>query len=135
MKSITTSLMFVGEQAGKAEEAIRFYATLFPNSEVIEIQHYEAGEHEPEGSVKMARFSINGIEFMALDSYLDHKFSFTPSISLYVECDSLDEIEEAFRTLAEGGSELMPLNNYGFSQQFGWLNDRYGVSWQLNFSN
>jgi predicted 3-demethylubiquinone-9 3-methyltransferase (glyoxalase superfamily) len=135
MKSITTSLMFVGEQAGKAEEAIRFYTSLFPNSKVIEVQRYGAGEHEPEGSAKMARFSINGIEFMALDSHLDHKFTFTPSMSLYVECDSMDEIEEAVRALAEGGAELMPLDNYGFSQKFGWLNDRYGVSWQLNLSN
>lgn len=135
MKSITTSLMFVGEEAGKAEEAIKLYTSLFPNSRVIEVQHYDAGEHEPEGSVKMARFLINGVEFMALDSHLDHKFTFTPSMSLYVECDSLGEIEEAFRALAEGGTELMPLDNYGFSKKFGWLNDRYGVSWQLNLAN
>lgn len=135
MKSIKTSLMFVGEQAGKAEEAIRLYTSLFPNSKVIEIQHYEAGEHEPEGSTRMARFSINGTEFMALDSHLDHKFTFTPSMSLCVECDSVEEIEEAFQVLVKGGAELMPLDNYGFSQKFGWLNDRYGVSWQLNLAN
>ncbi len=134
MKSITTSLMFVGEQAGKAEEAIRFYTSLFPGSQITDIQRYGAGEHEPEGSTKMARFTINGTEFMALDSHLDHQFNFTPSMSLYVECESSSEIEEAFRALADGGSELMPLDNYGFSQKFGWLKDRYGVSWQLNLS-
>ncbi|GFZ82757.1 VOC family protein [Pseudohongiella nitratireducens] len=135
MKSITTSLMFVGEQAGKAEEAIRFYISLFPGSQITDIQRYGAGEHEPEGSTKMARFTINGTELMALDSHLDHQFSFTPSMSLYVECESLSEIEGAFRALADGGSELMPLDNYGFSQKFGWLKDRYGVSWQLNLSD
>ncbi|EDM49800.1 VOC family protein [Marinobacter algicola] len=135
MKSIATSLMFVGEQAGKAEEAIRFYTSLFAGSEIVDIQRYQAGEHEPEGSVKMAKFIINGREFMALDSHLDHQFTFTPSMSLYVECESASEIEEVFKALAEGGSELMPLDNYGFSQKFGWLNDRYGVSWQLNLSN
>ncbi|WP_396586381.1 VOC family protein [Bermanella sp. R86510] len=135
MKSITTSLMFVGDQAGKAEEAIKFYASLFNDSKIAEIQRYESGEHEPEGSVKIARFSINGIEFMAMDSHLDHNFTFTPSMSLYVECDSVAEIEEVFQALAEGGVELMPLDNYGFSQRFGWLNDKYGVSWQLNLSN
>lgn len=134
MKSIKTSLMFVGEQAGKAEEAIRFYTSLFPGSEIIDIQRYAADESEPEGSVRMARFSINGAEFMALDSHLDHPFTFTPSMSLYVECESTREIEQAFRTLAAGGTELMPLDNYGFSQKFGWLKDRYGVSWQLNLS-
>lgn len=135
MKSIKTSLMFVGEQAGKAEEAIRFYTSLFPGSEIIELQRYEADEHEPEGSIKIARFTINGTELMALDSHLDHQFTFTPSMSLYVECESMSEIERAFRALAEGGSELMPLDNYGFSQKFGWLNDRYGVSWQLNLAD
>lgn len=135
MKSITTSLMFVGEQAGKAEEAIKFYTSLFPRSQITDIQRYGAGEHEPEGSTKMARFTITGTEFMALDSHLDHQFNFTPSMSLYVECESPSEIVEAFRTLADGGSELMPLDNYGFSQKFGWLKDRYGVSWQLNLSD
>lgn len=135
MKSITTTLMFVGEQAGKAEEAIKFYTSLFPHSEIIGIQRYEAGEHEPAGSARIARFTINGTEFRALDSHLDHQFTFTPCMSLYVECESTSEIEKAFRALAEGGSELMPLDNYGFSQKFGWLNDKYGVSWQLNLSN
>ncbi|WP_386077984.1 VOC family protein [Vreelandella sp. F11] len=135
MKSITTSLMFVGEQAGKAEEAIKFYTSLFPGSEVLDIQRFQAGENEPEGSTKMARFTINGTEFLALDSHLDHQFTFTPSMSLYVECESTSEIEKAFHALAEGGAELMPLDNYGFSKQFGWLKDRYGVSWQLNLAN
>tara|TARA_B100002019_G_C20759803_1_gene352435 strand:- start:81 stop:488 length:408 start_codon:yes stop_codon:yes gene_type:complete len=135
MKSITTSLLFVGEQAGKAEEAIRFYTSLFPGSQIIDMQRYGAGEHEPQGSTKIARFTINGTEFIAQDSHLDHQFNFTPSISLYVECESASEIEEAFRALADGGSELMPLDNYGFSRKFGWLEDRYGVSWQLNLAD
>lgn len=134
MKFITTSLMFVGEQAGKAEEAIKFYTSLFPDSEIVDIQRYQAGENEPEGSTKMASFTINGTKFLALDSHLDHQFTFTPSMSLYVECESTSEIEKAFNALAEGGAALMPLDNYGFSEQFGWLKDRYGVSWQLNLS-
>lgn len=134
MKSMTTSLMFVGDQAGKAEEAIKLYTSLFPHSKIMDIQRYEADEHEPEGSVKVARFSINETELMALDSHLDHPFHFTPAISLYVECESEAEIEKAFQVLAEGGTVLMPLDNYGFSEKFGWLNDRYGVSWQLNWS-
>lgn len=132
MKSITTTLMFVREQAGKAEEAIKLYTSVFPNSKIIDIQHYGADEPEPEGSVKLARFTINDVEFMARDSHLNHKFSFTPSMSLYVECESENEIQHAFGTLAKGGMELMPLDNYGFSEKFGWLNDKYGVSWQFN---
>ncbi|MGP5307446.1 VOC family protein [Vreelandella alkaliphila] len=135
MKSITTSLMFVGAQAGKAEEAIKLYTSVFSNSKIIDIQHHQTSEHEPAGTVKVAWFTINDTTFMAMDSHLDHQFSFTPSISLYVECESEREIEEAFQALAEGGTELMPLANYGFSDKFGWLNDKYGVSWQLNLSN
>lgn len=132
MKSITTFLMFVGEQAGKAEEAVNFYTSLFSDSEVLSIERYGAGENEPEGAVKIARFTLNGTLFMAMDSHLGHKFSFTPSVSMYVECESEREIDEVFGALADGGAELMPLDNYGFSKKFGWLNDRYGVSWQLN---
>lgn len=72
--------MFVGEQAGKAEDPLNFYASLFPGSEVIDVQRNEAGEHEPEGSAKMDRFTINGTEFMALDSHIDHEFTFTHSM-------------------------------------------------------
>ena len=126
--------MFVGDQAGKAEEAISFYTSLFDNSRVINVERYGSGEDEPEGLVKAARFTINNTEFMAMDSALNHQFNFTPSISLYIEFESLEEIEYVFSALADGGSELMPLDNYGLSQKFGWLNDRYGVSWQLNFA-
>lgn len=132
MKSITASLMFVGEQAGKAEEAIHFYTSLFPNSKIIAMERHPADAHEPEGSLKMGRFTINDTEFMALDSHLEHNFNFTPSISLCVECESANEIEQVYHTLVEDGTELMPLDNYGFSKKFGWLNDKYGVSWQLN---
>ncbi len=135
MKSVSTFLMFVGDQAGKTEEAITLYVSLFDQSEVLHIEHYGAGGNEPKGTVKLARFTLNGVEHMAMDSGLDHAFNFTPSISLYVQCDSLEEIERVYIKLSNDGQELMPLDNYGFSQKFGWLNDKYGVSWQLNFSD
>lgn len=69
---------------------------------------------------------------MAIDSAEEHAFGFTPAISLWVECDSEAEIERLWVVLAEDGEELMPLGGYGFSRHFGWLNDRFGVSWQLN---
>jgi predicted 3-demethylubiquinone-9 3-methyltransferase (glyoxalase superfamily) len=77
---------------------------------------------------------LAGQEYMANDSSLEHKFSFTPSISIYVNCESDEEIELLFKKLSEGGSAFMPLNNYGFSKKFAWLKDRYGVSWQLNLA-
>lgn len=65
---------------------------------------------------------------------MKHDFTFTPSISLFVECESEMELEVAYQALSAGGELLMPLDNYGFSTRFGWVNDRFGVSWQLNLS-
>lgn len=136
MNGITTFLMFIGEQSGKAESAVNFYTSIFNQSKIINIERYgaENEDNEPEGLVKKALFTINRTEFMAMDSALDHQFNFTPSISLYIECDSLEEIESVFEALVDGGSELVPLDSYGASQKFGWLNDKYGVSWQLNLA-
>jgi predicted 3-demethylubiquinone-9 3-methyltransferase (glyoxalase superfamily) len=79
-----------------------------------------------------ATFTLKGQEFMCIDSNVKHEFSFTPSFSIYVACNSEDEIGTLYQKLNEGGQALMPLGNYGFSKMFGWLNDRFGVSWQLN---
>jgi predicted 3-demethylubiquinone-9 3-methyltransferase (glyoxalase superfamily) len=71
---------------------------------------------------------------MCSDSPIKHGFTFTPSNSTFVEFDSVAELERVFGLLSEGGQVLMPLGNYGFSERFGWVNDRFGVSWQLNFA-
>jgi predicted 3-demethylubiquinone-9 3-methyltransferase (glyoxalase superfamily) len=68
---------------------------------------------------------------MCIDSPATHDFAFTTSMSLYVQCDSDVEIERLYGALGEGGQVLMPLDSYGFSPKFGWVNDRFGVSWQL----
>jgi len=74
----------------------------------------------------------SGKKFMAMDSAMPPPFTFTPSISLFVECETEEEIAKLYSVLSNGGEVLMPLDNYGFSQRFGWVNDRFGVSWQLN---
>ncbi|HEX4815113.1 MAG TPA: VOC family protein, partial [Nonomuraea sp.] len=63
---------------------------------------------------------------------VQHGFTFTPSMSLYVTCDTEEEIDRRYAALVEGGAALMPLGSHGFSRKFGWVNDRFGVSWQLN---
>jgi predicted 3-demethylubiquinone-9 3-methyltransferase (glyoxalase superfamily) len=118
---------------GAAEEAMRFYVSLFAGSEVLHVERYGPGEHGPEGSVKRADFTLAGRRVVCIDSPVKHGFTFTPSLSLYVECESEAELDAAFARLAEGGTALMPLGDYGFSKKFGWLNDRFGVSWQLNW--
>ena len=133
MQKTTTYLLFVGDQSGKAEEAINLYMSLFRDSEIKQIEYFKAGEPGgEEGTIKQAIFTLAGQEYRAMDGGVGHQFSFTPAISVFVNCESEEEIDTLFQKLAEGGSALMPLDNYGFSKKFGWLNDRYGVSWQLN---
>jgi predicted 3-demethylubiquinone-9 3-methyltransferase (glyoxalase superfamily) len=133
MQKTTTFLMFVGDQCGKAEEAIQLYTSLFKNAEVRSIQYFKAGEPGgKEGLVKHAAFTLAGQEYMANDSAAPHQFTFTPSISIYVRCESEEEINTLFQTLSEGGKVMMALDDYGFSKKFGWLADKFGVSWQLN---
>jgi predicted 3-demethylubiquinone-9 3-methyltransferase (glyoxalase superfamily) len=129
-KSVATFLMFTG----RCEEAITFYTSLISNSAIGDITKWGAGGPGKEGSVMRASFTLNGVEFLATDSPAVHAFDFTPSMSIFVECDSEAELDRVFAALAEGGKTLMPLDNYGFSKKFGWCNDRFGVSWQLNFS-
>jgi predicted 3-demethylubiquinone-9 3-methyltransferase (glyoxalase superfamily) len=117
---------------GNAEAAMNFYMSLFTDAEMLSIDRYRAGEEGAEGSVKLALFSIVGETIMCIDSPIRHEFGFTPSFSFFVDCDSEDELERLVTALADGGVELMPRANYGFSRQFAWVSDRYGVSWQLN---
>jgi predicted 3-demethylubiquinone-9 3-methyltransferase (glyoxalase superfamily) len=125
-------LMFCGEQHGRAEEAITAYCSIFGNSRIVSIDKYGAEGPEPEGTVRHARFEICGSEVMAIDSAAPHQFGFTPAISLWVECASRAELDEAAARLEDGGAFLMPPNNYGFSEWFCWVADKYGVTWQLN---
>jgi|SRR5690242_16604171 predicted 3-demethylubiquinone-9 3-methyltransferase (glyoxalase superfamily) len=129
-QKITTFLMF----EGKAEEAMNFYTSLFPDSSIVNITRYGKEGPGPEGSVVHAVFSLGGQHFMCIDSHVKHQFTFTPSISLFVECGDEEEIERLFAKLSEGGQIMMPLNNYGFSRRFGWCADRFGVSWQLTLA-
>lgn len=133
MQKTTTFLMFVGDQCGKAEEAIKFYISLFKNSEVKNIDYWNGDEPGgKKGLVKQATFTIDGIEYMASENTMDHAFSFTPSISIFVNCEDENELNSLFEKLSNGGKIMMPVNNYGFSKKFGWTSDKYGVSWQLN---
>ncbi len=135
MQKTITFLMFVGDQCGKAEEAIMFYTSLFKNSEVKNIEHFKTGDSQgKEGTVKHALFTIDGLEYMAIDSSMEHKFAFTPSISIYVKCENENEINTLFDKLSGDGKIFMPLKTYPFSNKFGWLVDKYGVSWQLNLT-
>jgi predicted 3-demethylubiquinone-9 3-methyltransferase (glyoxalase superfamily) len=127
-RAVATALMF----EGGAEQAMNFYVSLFKGSQVRRIERYGPGEQGAEGSVKKADFTVSGHEMCCMDSPIKHGFTFTPSISFFVDCEDEPELNRVFEQLSAGGAVLMPLGNYGFSTKFGWVNDRFGVSWQLN---
>jgi predicted 3-demethylubiquinone-9 3-methyltransferase (glyoxalase superfamily) len=117
---------------GKAEEAMNLYVSLFPGGEVLNVLRYGPGQAGTQGSIMRATFRIGTQTIMCTDSPVKHDFTFTPAFSLFVDCESEAEIQRLSSALLEGGSALMPLGEYGFSRRFAWINDRFGVSWQLN---
>ncbi len=125
---ITTFFMFNGQ----AEEAINFYISIFDDAEIKMLTRYGPDGPGKEGTVYLAIFTLEGKEYMAIDSAVKHDFAFNPAISLFVECGSEDELDRLFAALSKDGFTHMPLDNYGFSTKFGWCEDRFGVSWQLN---
>ena len=126
---IATFLTFQKEDA---EQAMNFYMELFDNSKIVNLKRW--GEEGPgkEGTIMHATFILNGKLFMCSDSPPIHAWDFTPAVSNYVECEDENELDGLFTKLSENGQVMMPLGNYGFSQKFGFVVDRFGVSWQLN---
>jgi predicted 3-demethylubiquinone-9 3-methyltransferase (glyoxalase superfamily) len=127
----TPFLMF---QGGVGREAVEFYVSLFEDGEILDLETYGPNAPGPEGTIMRGRFVIAGQEFMVSDSFVDHAFDFTPSLSVWIEAETADAQEALVAALGEGGATLMPLDNYGFSTRFGWVNDRFGVSWQVNLA-
>lgn len=117
---------------GQASAALALYESVFETFQIENVERYGPGEPGPEGSVKLANASLGGHALMFIDSPITHGFTFTPATSLFVDFESVAELEAAFATLSENGKVFMPIDNYGFSDRFGWCADRFGVSWQLN---
>ena len=113
MEKVIPFLMF---QGGKAEEAMNFYTSLIEDSEITTIVRYSDNEGGDEGTIKQATFTLKGQEFMCIDSNIKHEFSFTPSFSIYITCNTEEEIGNLYQRLNEGGKSLMPLDDYGFSK-------------------
>lgn len=124
---ITAAAPFLMFQ-GRCEEALTFYAATLPGCRIVSL------ERKPDGTVAMARLSIGGLEILANDSPPVHDFDFTPSTSTFLTVESAEEVDRLTAALGEDGKVLMPANDYGFSQRFGWAQDRFGVSWQINLT-
>jgi len=119
--TIAPLFTFVGKQHGKAEEAIKVWISLFRDSRIDHLERYSAGQEGPVGTVQHARFVMAGQTFMAMDSNREHQFAFTPGLSMFVNCETQEEIDRLWEKLSDGGQP----------QQCGWVTDRYGVSWQI----
>ena len=124
----TTFLTFVGDQCGKAEEAISFYTSIFPNSEIKSIKRYLEGESggTPE-LIKYAVFTLNGTDYMVSESNYNHAWTFTPAVSLFIRDNSEALIQTLFEKLVSNDGQIMvPLDDYkgegdyGFGRKFGW---------------
>jgi len=132
MPKITSCLWF----DGNAEEAVAFYTSLFPRSNVgSKTQYGEASAKEsgqPKGAVMTIDFQLAGQDFVALNG--GPLFKFTPAISFSFSCATRGEIDELYAKLSAGGKVLMALDKYPFSERYCWIDDRFGVSWQLNLA-
>ncbi|MBI4964535.1 MAG: VOC family protein [Desulfomonile tiedjei] len=121
-QKITPTLMFVGKQCRKAEEAINFYVSVFHNARVGDIVRYGKGEEpDKEGTIKHAAFTLEGQAFAAMDSAHVHDFAFNEAISFMVHCDTQEEIDYFWGKLSADPQ----------AEQCGWLKDKYGLSWQI----
>lgn len=127
-REVIPQLMFEGD----AEEAMNLYVSIFDDAEIVDIMRYPPVDSEPQGKIMRALFRIHDQLIACTDSPVSHGFTFTPSISFFVECDSEAEIRRLHEELSRGGMVLMPLQAYPFSPMFTWVQDRFGVSWQLN---
>ncbi|RPI34108.1 MAG: VOC family protein [Chloroflexota bacterium] len=115
MQKITPYLWFDHQ----AEEAVNFYTSIFKNSKIGSITRYGEEGPGPQGTIMLATFQLEGQEFIALNG--GPQFTFSPAISFVVNCETQDEVDEYWEKLSEGGEK----------QMCGWLQDKFGVSWQI----
>ena len=125
MQKITTFLTFKDQ----AEDALKFYTSVFRNAKAGAIQRYGDGAPVPKGSFMTGSFEIAGQTFFVLNAGQD--FGFAPGMSLFVDCPTQDEVDELWDKLSAGGSVQMPLSKTFWTSSFGMLRDRFGVGWMV----
>jgi predicted 3-demethylubiquinone-9 3-methyltransferase (glyoxalase superfamily)/uncharacterized protein YndB with AHSA1/START domain len=126
--AVAPLLMFVGA----AEEAMRFYVSVFFPARIERLERHGPGDPGAEGSVKYATLRLGDRVVHCIDSPPVHAFTFTPAVSLAVRGANANTVQTMFARLSEGGEVLMPLDTYPFAERFAWVTDRFGVSWQLS---
>lgn len=121
----------------EGEEAAKFYTSLFKNSEILngirDTKESAAATGNKEGDALTVAFRLENLEFMALNG--GAMFRPTPAISFFINCETKEEVAYFWERLSDGGKVMMPLDEYSFSKQYGWVEDRFGLSWQVMLSN
>ncbi|MBQ24711.1 VOC family protein [Alcanivorax sp.] len=126
--TLTVQLMF----QGRANAALDLYDSAIPAFELLNRTVYGPDEMGETGQVKAAWFRVGNVRVHCFDSPVPHDFDFTPSTSLCLALKHEQAVTDTFEKLADGGTVLMPLDSYDFNPWFGWVQDRFGVSWQLS---
>jgi len=121
-QKITPSLLFTGQQYGRADEALTLYTSIFKDYKIDGILRYTDNElPDQEGKIKHAQFALNDQKFMIMESAAAHNFTFSEGVSLTIHCNTQEDIDYYWEKLTESGEESM----------CGWLKDKFGVSWQI----
>jgi predicted 3-demethylubiquinone-9 3-methyltransferase (glyoxalase superfamily) len=116
---------------GKAEEAANFYTSLFKKSKIVNLKYWAEGSPFPKEQVMNVTFELDGQQFYGFDA--GPMFKFNTSISFFVVCETEEETHTVWQKLTEGGSVMMPLDKYDWSEKYGWVQDRFGISWQISY--
>ena len=118
---------------GIAEEAILFYTSLFRDSANSSIACYDDPATELSGKIRHCLFVPKVQEFLGMDNSSKPGYAFTPAVSFLVRCEEEEEVNIYFEAISKGGKIYMPLGSYPFCKKFGWVEDKYGLSWQLHW--
>ena len=112
-----------------AQDVLNFYETVFPDFSLLSLKHHAEPHNE---LVMLATFSIGNQEIMISDSFVSHEWKITPGISFFMDADSEQQLQSLAEKLSANGKVHMPASNYGFSTLFAWVEDQFGINWQLN---
>lgn len=127
-KTLTPFLAF----DGKGREALGFYKDVFPDAEVVRVVPFGPDEEGPEGMLRLSELRIGATGLRIID-IAGAGFAFSPAMSVFTECGSPAEVDQIAARLMEEGQALMPPDSYPFAQRFAWVQDKFGVNWQLIF--
>lgn len=131
---MSTKGPFLMVQGGHAEAAMKLYVSLFDDGEALDVALWRKGEQGARRRIALARAGAVGQRVPASDGPARHAFDFTPSWSFFLDVEDRETFDRLFAALSAEGGVLMPPDDYGWSSRFGWANDRFGISWQVNLA-